>query len=86
MYVLELTEKTTENLEMIVMGEEEQMMNTVTEDGRRVAEQKASVEQRERLIDMARKGLEKIKEKLFGKINAQEQRRRQYQDCERHYS
>ena len=54
-------ETATDNMEMMVMGEED------PEDGTNGEEKKASPERREGLLERAKKGIEKVKEMLLGK-------------------
>ena len=58
-------EMTTENMEMMEVGEEDP--GTTTSDGRGGVEKKASPERREGLLERAKKGLERVKEILLGK-------------------
>ena len=58
-------ETATDNMEMMVMGEEDP--ETTTEDGTNGEEKKASPERREGLLERAKKGIEKVKEMLLGK-------------------
>ena len=60
-------ESTAAGLEMMEVGEEALTATMVMEEERRAGEQKASEEKRDGLFDQAKKGLEKIKEKLLGK-------------------
>ena len=62
-----MMESTATSLEMMEVGEEALTATMVMEEERRAAEQKASEEKRDGLFDWAKKGLEKIKEKLLGK-------------------
>ena len=59
-------ESTAASLEMMDMGEEALTVTMVMEEERRAAEQKASEEKRDGLFNRAKKGLEKVKEKLLG--------------------
>ena len=60
-------DSTAASLEMMEVGEEALTATMVMEEERRAGEQKASEEKRDGLFDRAKKGLEKIKEKLLGK-------------------
>ena len=62
-----MMESTATSLEMMEVGEEALTATMVMEEERRAGEQKASEEKRDGLFDRAKKGLEKIKEKLLGK-------------------
>ena len=64
---METAAEATENMEMMEMGEDALTATMGMEEMRRDGEQKASEEKRDGLFDRAKKGLEKIKEKLLGK-------------------
>ena len=61
-----MMESTAASLEMMEVGEEATTATMMMEEERRAAEQKASEEKRDGLFDWAKKGLEKVKEKLLG--------------------
>ena len=68
MYVLALMETTTADLEMMDVGEAATATTMAEEERRRRTGEEASGGRREGLFDRAKRGLEKIKEKLIGKI------------------
>ena len=61
-----MMESTAASLEMMEVGEEATTATMMMEEERRAADQKASEEKRDGLFDQAKKGLEKVKEKLLG--------------------